>query len=50
MPAPIVYGIVSYIIDGTEKKDSHVPMCFILYSIIITSIIAFTLIYRKYKK
>ena len=48
LPAPIVYGLVSYLVDkDNEKKKSHLPLMVIVYSVIITAILVTFALRRK---
>ena len=57
MPAPIVYGLVSWIVEADDKdladekllgiKRSHIPMAVALYSSIITMVLVIIMIRRK---
>ena len=50
LPAPIVYGFVSTIVDnGSAKKESHIPLAVILYAVIISASLATIAISRKHK-
>lgn len=48
LPAPIVYGFISYVVDKDNvKKQSHLPLMVIVYSVFITSILVTFALRRK---
>ena len=50
LPAPIVYGGVSTLIDhANKKKDSRIPMAVILYMVIISATLCTLAIKKKHK-